>query len=309
MRRFALFLLTLTACRAPRPSPPPAAREGYIQVPGGRVWYRVVGGGSRAPLLVLHGGPGVPSTYLKPLAALGDERPVVFYDQLGAGKSEHPRDSTLWNMDRYLAELAAVRAALGLREVHLYGHSWGAMLALDYALTRPAGLRSLTLAGPVLLARRYLHDNDSLIGTLPASVAATLRSEAPDAPTHSSAWQAARLEYLRRFYARRQPWSADLDSAVRLMDNSSSRAMDAYLARYDRTGRLGEIAVPTLFLVGRYDPTTPAATREYQRRVPHSEMVVFDSSGHLPMQDEPARYVQVLRAFLHRVEETAAPAR
>lgn len=103
--------------------------EGYVDVPGGKVWYRVVGGGDRTPLLLLHGGPGSPSYYLEPLGALADERPVVFYDQLGAGRSDQPTDTTLWRVDRFVEELAAVRAALGLDEVHILGHSWGTMLA------------------------------------------------------------------------------------------------------------------------------------------------------------------------------------
>ena len=135
------LLLAVTAC-GPRATGLRSG-EGFVQTPGGRVWYRIVGSGSRTPLLVLHGGPGVPSTYLKPLAALADERPVVFYDQLGAGKSDHPKDSTLWTVDHYVSELARVREALGLREVHLYGHSWGTVLATEYALTKPKGLEKI----------------------------------------------------------------------------------------------------------------------------------------------------------------------
>src|SRR5437773_713409 len=78
--------------------------EGYINVPGGRIWYKIVGNGPGTPLLVLHGGPGVPSYYLKPLAALGEDRPVIFYDQLGAGHSDKPADTTLWRMDRFIKE-------------------------------------------------------------------------------------------------------------------------------------------------------------------------------------------------------------
>src|SRR5262245_38772201 len=70
-------------------------REGFIDVPGGRVWYRIVGSGTATPLVALHGGPGFPSDYLSPLAKLGDERPVVFYDQLGCGKSDRPTDKSL----------------------------------------------------------------------------------------------------------------------------------------------------------------------------------------------------------------------
>jgi uncharacterized protein YndB with AHSA1/START domain len=70
-------------------------REGFATVPRGKVWYRVVGDGPGVPLVVLHGGPGAPSYYLASLARLGAERPVVFYDQLGAGRSDQPSDTTL----------------------------------------------------------------------------------------------------------------------------------------------------------------------------------------------------------------------
>lgn len=79
------------------------------------------------------------------------------------------------------------------------------------------------------------------------------------------------------------------------------------LTNYDRTDRVGEIGVPTLLLVGGHDPSTPATTRFYQRLISRSEMVVFDSSGHLPMQDEPEHYNQVIRTFLRRVEAAPSP--
>ena len=74
------------------------SREGRISVTGGEVWYRVVGGGDAVPLLTLHGGPGAGHDYLESLEALADERPVVFYDQLGCGKSDQPEDTSLWRI-------------------------------------------------------------------------------------------------------------------------------------------------------------------------------------------------------------------
>src|SRR6266540_2413750 len=112
------------------------ASEGYIAVEGGRVWYRIAGEGRTGiPLLTLHGGPGYPHDYLEPLERLADERPVIFYDQLGCGKSEHPNDASLWQADRFVRELAQVREALGLDRMHLFGHSWGTMLAVDFVLS------------------------------------------------------------------------------------------------------------------------------------------------------------------------------
>jgi pimeloyl-ACP methyl ester carboxylesterase len=160
--------------------------EGYVDVPGGRVWYRIVGRGTATPVLVLHGGPGAPSYYLKPLAALADERPVVFYDQLGAGHSDPITDTTLLTVDRFVAELAAVRAALGLHEVHILGHSWGTMLATDYLLTKPAGVRSVILASPALSIPRWLADADTLLAAMPAG-----RDHDPGAVHHGTARRGA----------------------------------------------------------------------------------------------------------------------
>src|SRR5215472_17903448 len=165
---FALIVVTVLsgACRRTGLQP----GEGYVNVPGGRIWYRIVGNGTRTPLVLLHGGPGAPSYYLNPLAKLGDERPVIFYDQLGAGRADKPTDITLWRVERFIQELSELRRALGLKQVHILGHSWGTMLAADYMLTKPAGVRSLILASPALSIRRWLEDAETLKGTLPQSV-------------------------------------------------------------------------------------------------------------------------------------------
>ena len=104
---FVASLAIVAACASPSPSSPSAKAlsrvpaTGYLPVEGGRVWYEVHGTGTRTPLLVLHGGPGIPHDYLANLALLGDERPVVFYDQLGCGKSDRPEDPALWTREKF----------------------------------------------------------------------------------------------------------------------------------------------------------------------------------------------------------------
>lgn len=144
-------------------------REGYIDVPGGRIWYRMAGiGGKGAPLLVLHGGPGAPHDYLEPLEVLADERPVVFYDQLGCGNSDKPDDPSLWTIARHVAEIECVRKALGLERVHILGQSWGSMLAVDYMLTKkPAGVMGLIFSGPCLSASRFAADQRANLSRMP----------------------------------------------------------------------------------------------------------------------------------------------
>ena len=137
----------------------PATTEGYVEVPGGRVWYRIVGTDRPGtPVLCLHGGPGMPHDYLEPLEDLAASRPVVFYDQLGCGRSDRPADDSLWNTERFVEELAVVGAALGLERPHLFGNSWGGWLALQYILDRKPPLASLILSSSPPSVPRWISD-------------------------------------------------------------------------------------------------------------------------------------------------------
>src|SRR5688500_14664177 len=175
----------------------PASREGYVEVPGGRVWYEVVGGGGGVPLLALHGGPGFTHDYLEPLARLADDRPVGFYDQLGSGRSDRPADPALWHVERFVDELACVRAALGLDQVHLFGHSWGTMLATDYLLTQPVGIVSRTLASPLLSTARWIADQAAYRRELPPEVEAVLTQCEEEGITQLPEYEEAAQVYLR----------------------------------------------------------------------------------------------------------------
>lgn len=121
-------------------------REGTIAVPGGKVWFQRAGGGPGLPLLVVHGGPGLPHGYLGSLKRLADEREVVFWDQLGCGQSECPSNVELWTVERSVAEMDAVVRALDLDRFHIFGNSWGGMLAQQYVLDVTSAAASLTIS-------------------------------------------------------------------------------------------------------------------------------------------------------------------
>src|SRR5271169_2012507 len=150
-------------------------QEGYVSVTGGKVWYQVTGDGKGVPLLVLHGGPGCPHDYLEPLRYLADERQVIFYDQLGCGKSDRPEDVTLWTVERFVDELVTVREALGLDRLHLFGSSWGGMLAQQYVLDRQPELQSLILCGSPASMIRWVKDCDELLAAGPDEVRRVIR--------------------------------------------------------------------------------------------------------------------------------------
>lgn len=306
---FAISFITVMAWSAD-PSSELEQTEGFIEVTGGKVWYRIVGVGERTPLLVLHGGPGASSVYLKPLETLATDRPVIFYDQLCSGNSPGPFDTTLWTIERFVEEIDQVREALGLKQIHLYGHSWGTMLAVDYILDRPAGVSSLVLASPALSSPRWFHDADSLLGTLPDSLQEIIRYHEREKTTDSSEYQSALMVYYGRFFARRQPWSDDLNSTFAQLNQAMYKYMwgpgeftgTGTLGDYDRTGRLGEITIPTLLTAGQFDQATPATVKYYQSLIPGSEIAILENCGHLPMHDDPVADVMIIREFLDQVE-------
>ena len=285
--------------------------EGYIDVEGGRVWYRIVGSGNETPLLLLHGGPGAPSYYLNPLARLSDDRPVIFYDQLGAGRSDRPTDSALWRVDRFVEELAQLRRTLGLEEVHILGHSWGSMLAVDYMLTAPEGVRSLILASPAMSVQRWTEDARRLLTALPDSVQRVIEHHESEGTTDSPEYQGAVMEYYKLYLSRSDPWSPDLESTFAnfnadiygQMWGPSEFTATGSLKNYEREDVLPELNLPVLFTAGRYDEATPESVEYFQSLVPNSRLAIFENSAHMTMLDEPDEYVNAVRGFLKEIDE------
>jgi proline iminopeptidase len=313
----AAALSILVGCATPSASP--SARSvlqrpptGFVEVEGGKVWYAVHGTGTRTPLLVLHGGPGIPHDYLANLDLLGDERPVVFYDQLGCGRSERPEDPALWTRERFAREVGAVRAALGLEEVVLYGHSWGSVLAVDYLTgtggARPTGVRGAILAGPALSLPRWMADSRRLIATLPPEVGAAILEGERTGQTDTEAFKAATHEFYVRFVCRADPWPVELERAFEgmgmqvygTMNGPTEFTITGPLKSVDVTGRLAELRLPLLFICGEHDEATPEATRLYASLAPGSEAIVIPGAAHVANFDQPEAYLRALRGWLAR---------
>lgn len=287
-----------------------AQREGFIDVTGGRVWYRMVGSGSETPVILIHGGPGSASDYLGPLEKLAADRPVIFYDQLGCGRSDRPEEKDLWRIERFVEELAQVRKSLKLKEVYIYGHSWGTMLAVDYMLTRPEGVKGLVLSSPCLSVKRWVKDAQVFIGQLPFTVRRAIKRNEEAGTTDSKEYEQAVAEYLKRHLCRLNPWpqkllqSFDMSNPTiyKIMWGPSEFYPTGNLKTYERVERLHEIKVPTFFTAGRYDEATPEATSWYRSRVPDSSLRIFENSSHMAMFEEPDAYTDSIREFLKHAD-------
>ena len=294
--------------------------DGFVRVPGGRIAFRVIGTANAVPVLVIHGGPGGGScSYAATMVPLSAERPVVMYDQLGTGSSDKmldlQRDAVL---PRFVEEVTALRAKLGLKEIHLVGHSWGATVALEYLLTtKPTGVRSVSFVGPLLSTPEWIADAKALVATLPAETQAAINAAVASGKFDSPEFKAADRVFASNF-GRRHPISKERQQAefgacassprnfnrelYEYMWGPSEFVANGTLRDYDRSDRLKELTLPTLFLVGEFDEARPSTVRKFQALVPGSVVKVIADAGHGLPSDQTKAFNDTLSEFMAAAE-------
>jgi proline-specific peptidase len=208
-----------------------------------------------------------------------------------------------------------VREALGLDEIHLLGQSWGGWLAIEYMLTRPQGVISLTLASTSASTSQFVAEAERLKSELPPEVYETLTRYEATGEFDNPEYQAATLEFYRRHVCRLDEWP---DPLLRTVDNLTGNqvygtmngpnefSIVGNLKDWNRSDRLGEIRQPTLITVGRYDEITPVCAETLLRGIPDSRMAIFENSAHTAHLEETAPYLQVVSDFLGEVETAAS---
>jgi pimeloyl-ACP methyl ester carboxylesterase len=267
--------------------------DGFVEVEGFKTYFRIAGGveaPGRHPVLVLHGGPGLPHPYLEPLDRLATGRRVVYYDQIGCGNSDVPDAAYEWSMDTLVRQVAATRSALDLDgPVHLYGQSFGGFLALEHVL-RGGSVASLILADTAASMPKAAEGMLALRGGDPSPEAhqAFMRK-------HFFGGDGSVPEPVGRAFSK-------LGAACYTALWGVGLAPSGPLKDWDVSDRLGRIAVPTLIFNGRDDEIPPACGEAMHHAIAGSEFHVFEDSAHLPMHTEPDAHDRLVGSFLERVE-------
>ncbi len=289
--------------------------EGEIPYKGYKTYYKIVGEDTsgRPPLVMLHGGPGSTHFYLEPYELMAERygRQVVFYDQIGCGLSAIPhQDDDFYTYELWMDELDVVREALGLDRIHLFGHSWGGMLAMMYALRCADGLQTLTVAASPANINTWLLEARRLVDYLPADMRAALWKAEETGSYDDPAAQEASDEYYRRHVTGcARPWPECIQKSFDMtgecygvMQGASEFVVTGKMRDFDVTGELHRLAVPTLLLSGTADEATALVMKESLDRIPTCEWALIPGGAHMGHVQYPDEYAAALEEFLARHE-------
>lgn len=283
--------------------------EGYATVPGGKVYWRKFGSGRKTPLLTLHGGPGSSHNYLLPLQALADERPVIFYDQLGCGRADAPEEESVYSIQRSVDEVDAVRAALGLDRVVLLGHSWGALLAVEYLCQgRGRGVDRLILSGAMASIPQVMAGFDRLFASMPDGWGNKIHSLEKAGKTATPEYADLVQKFYDTFVLRVPPSPevlATLEAlskspAYRVLNGPNEFTIVGKIKDWDRRKDLKAITQKTLITTGEFDEIILECHETLRDGVAgKARLAVMTGCSHLTMNEKPGQYNALLRGFMN----------
>ena len=299
-----------------------ADRELRVPVEGGEVWVRVNGdlAADAAPAIFIHGGPGGTHGGFARLLGLADERAVILYDQLDSGLSDRPENPANWRVERFVAELEAIRQALGVERWHVVGHSWGSALALEYAAAYPQHTASAVLGGTFISTTHWITDANLLIRDLPGDVQSAIAACESDTPLPKPECDAATAAFYAQYNGRADrpapsPYAEAYDQAYggdgwnavlyNAMWGPSEFSARGSLIGYDATPLLARVdGAKLLFMIGQYDEARIDTVQDFAALAPGSELAVIPGGSHSFPGERPAITEAVLRSWLARRDTT-----
>lgn len=297
-----------------------------IETPSGsfRVWTKRVGNNPTTRLLLLHGGPAATHEYFEAcdsyLPAAGIE--YYYYDQLGSAYSDQPDDPALWTIPRFVEEVEQVRRALGLDQTNFYllGHSWGGILAIEYALKYQRHLKGLVISSMMASIPAYNRYAETvLMPAMDQGALAEIKAIEAKQDFDSPRYMELLIEHHYVHHILRMPadqWPDPVNRAFNRINKSiyvpmqgpSELGASGKLENWDRTADLGKIGVPTLTIGAEYDTMDPEHMRWMAGQVQHGRYLFCPGASHMAMYDGQTTYFDGLIRFIRDREQGLFPA-
>ncbi len=281
------------------------------------VWTKQVGNNPRIKVLLLHGGPGCSHEYLECFDSFFPQEGIeyYYYDQLGSFFSDKPADTSLWHLSRFVEEVEQVRQALGLNKnnFYLFGHSWGGILALEYALKYQNNLKGLIISNMMCSIPKY---NEYAEKVLAKQLPPDVLKEIIQFETKNDYQNPRYTELLEKYFypehlmrLKKYPEPASRGynhcntTIYTLMQGPSEFRGSGRLLHWDRSKDLPKISVPTLTIGAKYDTMDPKYMKWMSTQVQNGSYVYCPNGSHSAMYDDQQVYFNGLVKFILKVDE------
>jgi len=264
-------------------------------------------------VLLLHGGPGLPSNYLFDAHTFLTDHgfKIATWDQLGCGMSDKPNDPSLWRLERFVEEVEIVRNALKLGQVYLLGQSWGGMLGLNYCFKYPKNVKAFIAADTafdLIQMQRGFERKKLALGEEFCTMMA--RREAEGSTDHPE-YQAAITILMYRHMCRAEKWPDVLNYCfANIAMPVLSTMFGPYLLNctgnirhFNWIDQLPNMKIPTLIIHGEHDYMLPDIALMAKDHLPNAELALLSGCSHLPFFEDPPAYNQVLLSFLNKMRK------
>jgi proline iminopeptidase len=283
-------------------------KEGFVSVKNGKLFYRAAGKG--VPLIIVHGGPGLSQDYLLPqLYKLAENNLVIFYDQRGSGRSlETKLDEECINIDQFVEDLETLRTSLGFDKFILMGHSWGGLLAMQYAVDHQENLIGLILLNTAPADHKgqkaFLDEFELRTKNIHNDIKPFFAYEDFKKLTAAQISDLYRKLFSVYFYNPEEVKDLSLNFSI-ASAQSGFKVMEEMTKTFwlqpniNLFPRLKRLSVPTFILHGKQDIVPVWTAQEIKNAIPQSEIVVLDHCDHFPYIEQPSQFFSELNKFLN----------
>jgi proline iminopeptidase len=287
-----------------------------ISTPKGtfNVWTKRIGNNPKIKVLLLNGGPGATHEYFECfenfLPAEGIE--FIYYDQLGCGNADNPNDTTMWDLARYVEEVEQVRKALKLDNTNFFllGHSWGGILAMEYATKYQNNMKGLIISNMMASCPEYdQYANEVLSKQMKPEVLAELMKMEANNDFSNPRYMELLLpnfyeKHILRFPAK--DWPEPVNHSFAKMNQSlyvtmqgpSEFGISGKLEKWDRKADLKNVKIPTLVIGAKHDTMDPKHMEEISKILPNGSYLFCPKGSHMAFYDDQKTYFSGLISFL-----------
>jgi proline iminopeptidase len=282
---------------------PNISTDSTVHANGATFYYTMMGRGDT--VVILHGGPGMDHSYFLPqMRELAKKHTLFFYDQRAAGRSSVNVDTSTMTAATFVEDLEGIRVALNLGKMNLFGHAWGGLLAMEYAIKYPQNVKTLILVNPVgptsaMRIMRFQNLRSLLTKKDSLALIKLQNSEAFKRRDPQTMAQADRIYFHTNFCNQKLVKNLTLEyqPTYRATD-SLTQYLNRDLNSYDIRPQLKNIACPTLFFVGDYELMPTVATRAIRSGIPNIQSVYMKHCGHFPFIEQPKLFFKDVNDFL-----------